>query len=243
MNRLLSLLRNNARRGEFRAEGNTLYIYDVIVASDADAEWFGGVSAERIVKAIAGMTGEIALRLNSPGGDVFAARAIMAAMAAHGSAITAYVDGYAASAASIIAAAAGKVVMAEGSFIMIHKAWTLAIGNADDMLATATLLEKIDGTIADTYAARSRHDREHYAGLMAAETWFTAQEAIDEGLADEIASQATKAAARWDLSAYKAPPPASAAADIDETEATPDIAAAEQAQRQRRHAVRMRLAP
>ncbi|MFC5423035.1 head maturation protease, ClpP-related [Bosea eneae] len=244
MNRLLNLLRNNARRGEFRAEGNTLYIYDVIVASDADAEWFGGVSAERIVKAIAGMSGEIALRLNSPGGDVFAARAIMAAMAAHGGQITAYVDGYAASAASIIAAAAGKVVMADGSFLMIHKAWTLAIGNADDMLATATLLEKIDGTIADTYAARAGESRDHYAALMAAETWFTAQEAVDEGLADEIASQAPKSAARWDLSAYQsAPAPAPDESDENDDDAQPATMAAaeESARRQRVHAVRMRL--
>lgn len=242
MNRLLNLLRNNARRGEFRAEGNTLYVYDVIVASDADAEWMGGVSAERIVKQLAQMSGPIEMRINSPGGDVFAARAIMAAMAGYGDEITAYVDGYAASAASIIAIAAGKVVMAEGSFMMIHKAWTWSVGNSDDFLSAAALLDKIDGTIAETYAGRSGKDREHHVEQMRAETWFTAQEAVDEGLADEVATKVVKNAARWDLSAYQAAPTPPEPEVPDDSEASGRLVAADQlARRQRVHAARMRL--
>lgn len=241
MNRLLNLLRNNARRGEFRAEGNTLYIYDVIVASEADAEWFGGVSAERIVKQLAQLSGPVDMRINSPGGDVFAARAIMAAMAGYAGEITAHVDGYAASAASILAVAAGKVIMAEGSFMMIHKAWTIGIGNSDDFLASAALLEKVDGTIAETYAGRSGKDAAHHLGQMAAETWFTAQEAVSEGLADEVASKAVKNTARWDLSAYQsAPAPAPEPANDDPAPAV-EASADDLARRQRVHAVRLRL--
>lgn len=241
MNRLRNLLRNNARRGEFRAEGNTLYVYDVIVASDADAEWYGGVSAERIVKQLAQMSGAIDMRLNSPGGDVFAARAIMAAMASYAGGITAHVDGYAASAASILAVAADKVVMAEGSFMMIHKAWTIGIGNADDFLATAALLEKIDGTIAETYAGRSGKDTAHHLEQMAAETWFTAQEAVAEGLADEVAAKAVKNAARWDLSAYQSPPTPEPEPAHDDIVPAAEAGAIEMARRQRVHAVRLRL--
>lgn len=244
MKTLLNLLRANARRGEFRAEGNTLYVYDAIVASEADAEFFGGVSAEAVVKKMATMSGPVTLRINSPGGDVFAARAVVAAMNAHDGEITAYVDGYAASAASVITAAADKVVMAQGAFLMIHKAWTVTVGNADDHMDTASLLEKIDGSIADSYAARSGKDASHYALLMAAETWFTASEAVAEGLADEVADKPVQASAHWDLSAYKAAPVVDTAPAIEpepEPAPAPVVAADELARRQRIHAVRTRL--
>ena len=80
-NRLFALYRANANRGEFRAEGNTLYIYDVIVSSKADAEWMGGCDSETFVKTLAAMTGDVSLRINSPGGDVFAGVAMAAAIA------------------------------------------------------------------------------------------------------------------------------------------------------------------
>ena len=238
MNKLFRLLANNARRGSFKAEGDALYIYDVIVATDADAEWMGGVSAEAVVKALKAMTGPVTLRINSPGGDVFAARAIQAAMDAYEGEITAYVDGYAASAASLIAVAADRCVMASGAFMMIHKAWTIAMGNADEFLASAELLEKIDGSLADTYAAKAGTDAEGFATQMRAETWFTAQEAVDAGLADEVATKAPKSAERWDLSAYDAAPQI-------EQEPEPEIAAEADPieQRQRQHAARMLLTP
>lgn len=243
MNHLRRLLASNARRGSFRAEGDTLYIYDVIVASDDDAEWMGGASAETIVKQIRAMTGPINLRINSPGGDVFAARAIQAAMEAYSGEITAHVDGYAASAASLIAVSADRCVMAPGAFMMIHKAWTIGMGNADDMMASAALLEKIDGTLAETYAARAGGDAGEYAELMRAETWFTAQEAVDAKLADEIAAKAPKAQAAWDLTAYGAAPAAEAAHEPElPPEPQPDTTGDETAHRERQHAVRMRQA-
>lgn len=238
MNKLFRLLANNARKGSFKAEGDALYIYDVIVATDADAEWMGGVSAESVVKALKAMDGPVTLRINSPGGDVFAARAIQAAMDAYDGEITAYVDGYAASAASLIAVAADRCVMASGAFMMIHKAWTIAMGNADEFLASAELLEKIDGSLADTYAAKAGTDAGGFAEQMRAETWFTAQEAVDAGLADEVAAKAPKSTARWDLSAYDGAPKTE-----QEPEPAPEIVAEADPieQRQRQHAARMLL--
>lgn len=238
MNKLRNLLASNAGRGSFRAEGSVIYIYDVIVASDADAEWMGGVSAETVVKAIRSMTGPITLRINSPGGDVFAARAIQAAIEAHDAEVVAEVDGYAASAASLIAASADRCVMASGAFMMIHKAWTIALGNADDFLATAELLEKLDGSLAETYAAKGEGTAERYAELMRAETWFTAQEAVAEGLADAVSEKAAKASA-WDLSVYEAAPRAESVEAATETIVETDTQDA--ARRQRLHALRMRL--
>lgn len=241
MNKLRRLLASNARRGSFRAEGDTLYIYDVIVASDDDADWIGGVSAETIVKQIRSMSGPITLRINSPGGDVFAARAVQAAMEAHDGEIVAHVDGYAASAASLIAVAADRCVMAQGAFMMIHKAWTIGVGNADDMLASAELLEKIDGTLADTYAAKAGGEAAAFAEMMRAETWFTAQEAVDAKLADEITAKAPKSQAAWDLTAYGTAPAAEAVIE-PEPEPEPEVID-ESAQRARLHAVRVRQTP
>ena len=208
-NKLLNLLASNARKGEFRAEGNTIFLYDMIVSSKAEAEWFGGVDAETFVQTLAGMTGDVSLRINSPGGDVFAARAMAQAIREHGGTVTAYVDGYAASAASFISSVADKTVMAPGAMIMIHKAWSIAMGNADDFSATAALLDKIDETIIQTYidAAEKREVAPpDFAAMMAAETWFNGQEAMAAGLADEAIVDsikvAAKASAQWDFSAY-----------------------------------------
>lgn len=208
-NKLLKLLASNAKKGEFRAEGNTIFLYDVIVSSKAEAEWFGGVDAETFVQTLAGMTGDVSLRINSPGGDVFAARAMAQAIREHGGTVTAYVDGYAASAASFISSVADKTVMAPGAMIMIHKARSIAMGTADDFTATAVLLDKIDETIIQTYidAAEKREvTPPDFAAMMAAETWFNGQEAMAAGLADEAIVDSIKVAARasaqWDFSAY-----------------------------------------
>jgi len=213
MRQLINLLRNNARKGEFRAEGNTLYLYDVIVSSKADAEWLGGVDAETFVQTLRDMSGDVTVRVNSPGGDVFAGRAMAQAIRDYPGEVTVHVDGYAASAASFVTAAADKVVMGQGSFQMIHNAWTIALGNAEELLATADLLEKIDGTIVETYVSAADRrgkavDGAKFAELMAAETWLTGQESIDLGLADELASDAPKGKIAWDMSAYNTAPEA-----------------------------------
>ena len=214
--RLLNLFSANARRGEFRADAatNTIELYDMICSSEDEAAWFGGVSLQGFAKALRGMSGPVHLRINSPGGDVFAGIGIAQLMREYDGEITAHVDGYAASAASIVAIAASKIVMAPASMMMIHKAWTVGWGNADDMLQIASLLEKIDGQLADTYAQRGNKSAAEFLDLMGKETWFTPQEAIDSGLCDEIAQETDKksaqARARWDVSAFDRAPPAPA---------------------------------
>lgn len=198
----------NKGRGEgIRAEAGTIWLYDAIASDDGEAEWFGGISPRQFMDALSSTSGAVTLRINSPGGSVFGAQAIVAAMREHGQPITARVDSLAASAASVIAVEAAALEMAPGSMLMIHKAWGMTIGNADDMLGAATLLEKIDGQIAEAYARKSGKDADEYRALMAAETWFTAAEAVTAGLADRVIEQNTQRPAnRWDLSAYaKAP--------------------------------------
>jgi ATP-dependent Clp protease, protease subunit len=198
MNKLHALFAANKKRGSFHAEGNTIYLYDIICGDEFEAEWYGGISPSGFISQLKA--------INSPGGDVFGAVAICQAMREYPGNITAHIDGYAASAASVIAVAAPKVIMAPGSFMMIHNCWTIAVGNAEDFISTAGLLEKIDGTIAESYAAKSGKDADAFRELMSAETWFTASEAVDMGIADAVAEDKPKAAANWDMSAFASAP-------------------------------------
>lgn len=150
---------------------------------------YWGTTADQFVKDLRAVTAAtINVRINSPGGDVFDGIAIMTALKLHPATVNVHVDALAASIASVIAMAGDTVRMAPSAYLMIHNAWGLAIGDATEMRKTADLLEKINGTIADVYAARGNKTADEFKALMNAETWMTAQEAIDAGLADERAA-------------------------------------------------------
>lgn len=228
---IIKLLADNKAakpRSQVRATGNeaVIYIYDAIVATEVDAMWFGGVAAETLVKEIRALKVDtIHLRINSPGGDVFAGRAIEQALRETSAKIIAHIDGFAASAASFVMLAADEIEMAPGAFIMIHNAWTIAMGNASDISKTVALLEKVDQTIVDSYQKFTGQKVETIIDWMAAETWFTAQEAIDAGFATRIADEDVNAAApKWNLSAYDHPP-APAAEETPAPKLTPAPAA------------------
>ena len=213
-NRLLNLYARNAKKGSgILNEGNIVYLYDYIAGSESEAEWWGGVSAEGFSKQLASLSGDVTVRIDSPGGDVFGGRAIAQAIRDYPGNVICQIDGLAASAASYIAIAGDSVVAAPGSFMMIHRAWTLSIGNCSDLRSTADLLEKIDGTIADSYTAKAGGNATDWLDLMTAETWFTAAEALGLGLIDgtlpeKVDKSGENIAMRpaWDLSAFSAPP-------------------------------------
>lgn len=213
--KLLQLIKDNARAADapaairLDATGDLahLYVYDVI-----DPYW--GANAGDLIKALAQVSGrDVALHINSPGGDVFESLAMASAIAAHTGKVTAYIDGLAASAATSLALAASEVVMVEGGLFMIHNAWTMAWGNKTELRATADLLDKVDSSIVATYARKTGAEDAQIVTWMDAETWFTAQEALDAGFVDQVSvpSQAAgtqNSAARWNLSAYaNAPKP------------------------------------
>lgn len=208
-NRLFKVVKNADNADEV-----TIYLYDMIVSDAMTAEWYGGgVDPMTFATELAGITAAtIHLRINSPGGDVFAARAIEQALKEHPANIIAHIDGVAASAATYIALAANEVRMNDGAMFMIHNAWTFAAGDRNDLTKTATLLGKIDGTLAKTYADKTGQPVEEITKLMDAETWFTAQEALDFGFADMIdnkTSNENKAAqnrATWNMAIYKNAP-------------------------------------
>lgn len=213
MNPYLRLLASNKANTERRfdvvakSDAETeVFLYDAIVADETEAEWFGGVAPQSFVKALREIKSDVIhLRINSPGGAVFAARAIEQALRDHPAKVVAHIDGLAASAATFIAMAADEIEISAGSLFMIHKAIAGAYGNADDLVEIAGLLEKVDGTLVDTYATRTKGDKEQIAKWMADETWFTAAEALEHGFVDRIAEAKPKAAA-WDLSAFEKAP-------------------------------------
>jgi ATP-dependent Clp protease protease subunit len=208
-NRLNKLYVDNrkatARKFEIRAKDDSdeaeIFLYDAIVSSEEEAEWWGGVAPESFVKALRGITAStIHLRINSPGGSVFAARAMEQALRDHKAKVVVHIDGLAASAATFIAMAGDEIIMSKGALFMIHNAWTGLWGNAEDLRKEADLLDKIDGTLAETYAERTGKDKDSISAWMTAETWFTAAEAVEQGFADRVAE--TEAKAAWNLSAY-----------------------------------------
>ena len=214
---LMRLLARNRGRGQFEikaaADGKeaTVYLYDAIVATEEEAEWYGGVSAQSFVKQLAGLEADtIHLRINSPGGSVFAGRAMETALRQHSAKVIVYVDGLAASAASFVAMAGDEIEMAQGAFFMIHKAWSMAWGNSDELRKEADLLDKVDGSLAKTYHDRTGLPEAELAEMMAAETWLDADEAVAKGFADRVA-ESNAAQNRWDLSAYQNAPAAPAA--------------------------------
>jgi ATP-dependent protease ClpP protease subunit len=180
-----------------------IYLYDVIGG-------FWGVSAADFVHELRKITADkINLHLNSPGGDAWDGIAIYNALRDAEAEITVRVDSLAASAASVIAMAGDTVIMGRSSTLMIHDPWAMVIGNETDMRKEADVLNKLGDAIASVYADRANGEVTEWRDLMREETWYTDQEAVDAGLADEVASSSSatdRGARHFDLSAFKHPP-------------------------------------
>lgn len=178
----------------------SLYIYDVI-------DEYYGVSAAAVINELAMAEGSPVLKIyiNSPGGSVFEARAIMAAIGRFSGKTVAHIDSLCASAATSIALSCNEVVMKEGALFMIHCASGMAYGDKEDMMDMAALLEKIELSIIKDYTDKTGMSDAEVLAMMEAETWFTAQEALAAGFIDRI--DAVKSAQNvWNLSAFKNAP-------------------------------------
>lgn len=187
-----SLLDSYERRSEAQPEGSSWY--EITNLSQAEAEIYifdsigrFGISADAFIRDLNKVNAKaITLKLNSEGGEVFDGLAIYNAVKLHKAHVTVYVMSLAASAASFIAMAGDRVVMAPHSQMMIHDASGLCIGPASDMRQMADFLDKSSDNIASIYADRAGGTKDEWRDKMRAETWFTDREAVDAGLADLV---------------------------------------------------------
>ncbi len=145
---------------------------------------------------------ELNIHINSLGGEVFEGMAIYSIIQRRTSKTTVYIEGIAASIASVIALAADEVIMSENSLLMIHNAWGGTQGEAKDMRKQAEILEKITNEIAEVYVKKTKIPYNEIVEMMDEETWLTAEEAVALGFVDSI-SEPIKVAAKYDVSKYK----------------------------------------
>lgn len=157
-----------------------IYIYDEI--------GFWGVTAKQFISdlnALGDIT-HINLHINSPGGEVFEGIAIFNAIRNHGAGITVYVDGVAASMASLIAMAGDTVIMPENAFMMIHKPWGISRGDAEKMRTYADRLDKLESVMVPVYAQKTGKTTDEIAVMLADETWMSGAECLAHGFADQV---------------------------------------------------------
>ncbi|HBH8436753.1 peptidase [Klebsiella pneumoniae subsp. pneumoniae] len=147
-----------------------------------------GITAKQFaedLKAL-GDVSHIDLRIHSPGGDVFEGIAIYNLLRNHPAEITVYIDGVAASMASVVAMAGDRVVMPENAMMMIHKPWGISGGNAGDMRDYADLLDKVETVLIPAYARKTGKSAQEITAMLEDETWMDGKECLKHGFADEL---------------------------------------------------------
>lgn len=175
-----------------KADKAEIWIYEMI----GEDFWSGdGVTAKNFQKELSEIkAAQIDLHINSPGGDVFDGIAIYNLLKQHPANVTTYIDGLAASIASLIALSGNEIFMAENALMMIHNPYGMAIGGASDMRKMADRLDVVRDSIAKTYISKTSKEEAEINALMDTETWMDADMAIDLGFADEITEKIDMAA-------------------------------------------------
>ncbi|HDZ3664577.1 TPA: Clp protease ClpP, partial [Mannheimia haemolytica] len=163
---------------------------DTAEISIFDEIGFWGVTAQQFakdLKALGNNLKQINLHIHSPGGDVFDGIAIYNLLKNHPANKTVYIDGLAASMASVIAMAGDEIIMPENAMMMIHKPWGIQGGDADDMRKYADLLDKVESTLIMAYVAKTGKYETDLAEMLKEETWLTGKECVEQGFADKLA--------------------------------------------------------
>lgn len=157
-----------------------IYIHDEI------GMW--GISARRFTENLIalGNINHINLHIHSPGGEVFEGIAIYNQLKNHPATVTVYIDGLAASMASVIAMVGDEVIMPTNAMMMIHKPWGVSAGDANDMRDYADLLDKVENVLIPAYMTKTGKTKEEIEAMLGEETWLTAEECVEHGFANTI---------------------------------------------------------
>lgn len=181
----------------FNAKGNSDEGELLLYGDISDSTWWGDEITPKNFKEELDSLGDIKtlnVYINSGGGDVFAGQAIYSMLKRHSATVNVYVDGLAASIASIIAMAGDNVKMPKNAMLMVHNPWSFGMGNANDFRKLADDLDKVRESMISVYEDKTGMEKESIVELMDAETWMTAEEALEFGFADEIEEEKQVAA-------------------------------------------------
>ena len=171
-------------------EGRVLELNGTI----AEESWFDDdITPAMFKEELFAGSGPITIWINSPGGDCIAASQIYSMLMDYKGDVTVKIDGIAASAASVIAMAGTKVLMAPTALMMIHNPATIAYGDHTDMAKAIEMLEEVKESIINAYEIKTSLSRSKLSHLMDAETWMNAKKAIELGFADGMLEDEKKA--------------------------------------------------
>lgn len=153
----------------------------------------------QVLEALEAMEGDpVSVYLNSEGGDVNTGFGLFNAFRQYPGAVSMHVDVQAYSIASVVMLAGDRITASSNATVMVHNAWTIALGNGRDFRQLAEVLDLFDGQIAEAYSERSGKDRDYWLDVMSRETYFTAKQAAEVGLIDEVVGTEAKVTAKAD---------------------------------------------
>lgn len=180
----------------------------VLTGFVGDSFWGEGFTHREVLDALAeiGRGTDVTVRLNSGGGYVDDGKGIYNALSAHKGKVTVFVEGIAASAASVIAMAGDEIVMRKGATMMIHDPLAFTYGNSADHKKSVEMLEVEAENLCGIYADRSGKPEDECREIMQEETWYTAEDAVAAGFADKVEKGKARALASFDYSLYEHAP-------------------------------------
>lgn len=183
-----------------------------------------GVTAKDFIEAInSEPVDQINVSIHSPGGSLFDGLAMYNALASHSATVHTHVTGLAASAASIVLMAGDEITMPEDAWVMIHNAWMLAVGDADELRDMADLMDQWTESIVNIYQKQTDIDRADLVEMMSEETWMNGTDALEKGFVDSVTDAVKVAALAPDFAKHFKDLPANLAGQKTVSEIVNDI--------------------
>ncbi|HHL0346125.1 TPA: head maturation protease, ClpP-related [Listeria monocytogenes] len=174
-------------RLEFKNSSENQEVAELYLYGTIGNGWFDDITSGNVKEFLnTSDVSQLNVHVNSGGGDVFESIAIHNLLKSHSAKISIYIDGLAGSGASVIAMAGDEIIMPRNAMMMIHKAWTVAAGNADEFRKVANDMDKIDHAVTESYTGRFVGEREELVTLLTNEEWLTADECMALGFCDSV---------------------------------------------------------